>query len=132
MSLYNLLSGYNKNAVKALGILGLSPNDFGRFRDAAITNEGETIQVYTRTGGGNRSDYQEVFDKIKKHPNYVSDYDDEFDCTYAFIIFSVPDEYKEITRGLSDGGIGSLKDRIQSFLDNNPRPPESTPKENER
>ncbi len=41
--------------------------------------------------------------RIKAHPNYVGDHDDDFDCTYAYVEFSVPSEYADIVRGLSTG-----------------------------
>jgi hypothetical protein len=71
----------------------------GRFRDIYIDRDdkGEPkIVLYTRNGGGNREEYFWVFDVLKKHPNYIRDWDDDFDCTYAYITFSVPEKYKEL------------------------------------
>lgn len=75
----------------------------GRFRDAYLNDKGSRIILYTRNGGGNREDYQYVFDLLRKHPHYVSDYDDDYDCTYAYIEFKVPDEYKGLCEGLATG-----------------------------
>jgi hypothetical protein len=95
MSLYNSLFGVNTAAPLLLKMIGKTSDDFGRFRDCYLSPEWDKIIVYTRCGGGNREDYQEVFDEMEGHPNYLSNYDDDFDCTYAYFEFSIPDEYKE-------------------------------------
>ena len=75
----------------------------GRFRDAYLNEDGTKIILYTRNGGGNRDDYQYVFDLLRKHPLYLTDYDDDYDCTYAYIKFKVPDEYIDLCKGLATG-----------------------------
>lgn len=75
----------------------------GRFRDAYLNETGKKIILYTRNGGGNRPYYQYVFDLLRKHPLYLSDYDDDYDCTYAYIVFKVPDEYIGLCEGLATG-----------------------------
>ena len=102
MSMYNMLHGYHPTAGVVLDMLGLDPNDCGRFRDAYITREGE-LAVYTRNGGGNREEYQPTIDVLSEHPNYLRDEDDAFDCTYCTIFFSVPeDRQPEIVEYLSE------------------------------
>lgn len=64
----------------------------GRSRDIYLKDE--KIILYTRNGGGNRKCYWYIFDILEKHPNYLCDYDDDFDCTYAYIEFSIPEDYK--------------------------------------
>lgn len=102
--LYNAIFGHNRMAPLCLGLLGLEPEDVGRFRDAYFTEEdcegekleqGLTICVYTRNGGGNREEYQPVIDQLAKHPNYLFDQDDSFDSTYCSIYFAIPEKYKE-------------------------------------
>jgi hypothetical protein len=86
MSLYNLLFGRNPLAPFYLAILDLTPDDVGRFRDCFLqkTDEGDVrIVVYTRNGGGNRDDYAQITSDLQAHPEYVTDFDDDFDCTYA-------------------------------------------------
>jgi hypothetical protein len=90
---YNMLFGMNPISHAILATLGLTSHDVGRFRDCYVTN-GE-IAVYTRNGGGNREDYQEVIDKLAQHPCYLRDSDDKFDCTYCTIYFRYPDEWAE-------------------------------------
>ena len=93
MSLYNMVFGMNPDSDKLLGLLGKTTGDFGRFRNVFM--EDGYIVVHTRCGGGNREDYEDVFDEMSKHPWYSHDADDDFDCTYANIYFKVPDNQKD-------------------------------------
>lgn len=101
MSLYNLIFGVNPIADFLLGILNLTREDMGRFRDAFVSEN--EIAVYTRNGGGNRDDYADVFGVLSLHPNYLRDEDDDFDCTYATIYFSIPEDWKIILKAMDDG-----------------------------
>lgn len=91
MSLYNLLFGHNPNSDIILAILELKKSDIERFRNCGFTDDG--IYIYTRTGGGNRESYPN--EKLINSKYYISDEDEEYDCTYATYYFSIPDEIKE-------------------------------------
>ena len=91
--MYNMLFGINQNYKVLLKVLNLTTEKCGRFRDCYL-QDGKII-VYTRNGGGNREDYQKYIDELAKHPNYIKDYDDDFDRTYCYIEFSIPDEFKK-------------------------------------
>jgi len=56
MSMYNIIFGTHAEADVLLAIIGRTREDFGRFRDAYVAEEGgePVIAVYTRNGGGNR------------------------------------------------------------------------------
>ena len=102
MSLYNMLFGTNPNSSQLLSLLDKSPADFGRFRDVYV--EDDYIVVHTRCGGGNRDDYEDVFDEMSTHPWYSHDRDDDFDSTYANIYFKVPeDKHKTYVALLAQG-----------------------------
>ena len=103
MSLYNMVFGMNPDSDKLLEILGKTREDFGRFRNVYM--EDGCIVVHTRNGGGNREDYEDVFDEMSEHPWYSHDADDDFDCTYANIYFKLPEDEKLLTilRGLDEG-----------------------------
>lgn len=99
MSMYNMLHGTNPFAQIWMTMLGIEPGQVGRFRDCYLTKEEDgkyRIHVYTRNGGGNREQYQEVIDALAKHPEYVRDFDDDFDCTYATIVFNFPEKYVDL------------------------------------
>jgi hypothetical protein len=91
MSLYNLIFGKNPISSILLAIIGLKECDVERFRDCFLGDN--EIQVYTRTGGGNRSDYKNL--ALIKNKYYKSDEDDDFDCTYATYYFNIPEEIKD-------------------------------------
>ena len=101
MSFYSMVFGRNIHADAILATLGLRRQDTGRFRDCFVAKG--KIAVYTRNGGGNREDYEDVFKALSNHPCYLNDEDDEFDCTYATIYFSFPEEYKEELAALDSG-----------------------------
>jgi len=93
MSMYNMIFGSNPDTEDILKFLGKTQGDFGRFRSVYL--EDGFIVVHTRNGGGNREDYEDVFDEMSEHPWYSHDADDDFDCTYANIYFKVPDNHKD-------------------------------------
>lgn len=97
MDMYNIVMGDGKERDRGYLLashpLGLMPDQFGRFRDAWCEwdeNQVLRIAVYTRNGGGNRADHQEVTDALRAHPCYMNDRDDEFDTTYATYYFRFP------------------------------------------
>jgi len=63
----------------------------GRFRDIFLTPDGQKIVLFARNGTGSWGGTQFVQDVLRKHPNYLRDYEDEFDRTYTSIEFSIPD-----------------------------------------
>jgi hypothetical protein len=105
MSLYNMLFGTNPLAHLYLSMLGLTDGDTGRFRDCFLAKDPETgeehIVIFTRNGGGNRDDYAGTTATLQSHPEYVRDFDDEFDCTYASYVFKVPTAFKSIVEKIT-------------------------------
>ena len=127
MSLYNAIFGRNPMAPILKAMLNLDTEggyDTGRFRDIYIQKpekEGDQAKIvlYTRNGGGNREEYQHVFDALAEHPNYLRDYDDDFDCTYASIEFSVPEKFKAFVQDAINAGAAPDQkpmERFQSML----------------
>lgn len=117
--MYNMLFGENDLADVLLKMLNLTKEDCGRYRDCYLDIMGEKIIIYTRNGGGNREDYEDVFDVLSKHPNYICDYDDDFDCTYASIEFSVPDKFIVLTKEFVRQGVDTTtgSEKFKKFLD---------------
>lgn len=101
MSLYNMLHGVGGNARIGLAMLDIGPADTGRFRDCWIEPGGKAISVFTRNGGGNRESYEAETERLRGHPCFVKDFDDDWDCTYATYVFKVPDSYKDLAERLS-------------------------------
>ena len=78
---------------KILKRIGLKKTDFGRFRDIWLNESEDIIQVKCRTGGMNRP--------LEKHNIYKNEYfrktyDWDFDNTYAFYVFALPDKENDI------------------------------------
>jgi len=95
---YSMLFGRNQLSELLLAVIGLKPVDVERLRDVYV--DGDTIVVYTRTGGGNREEWPNK--AITESPLYVHDYDDEFDSTYASFVVSIPEGFMEDTHNLSN------------------------------
>ena len=88
-----MINGVNPATFIILPMLGRHPNEYPRFRDCFVNKENQ-IEVYTRVGGNNRNcGYGE--EVLYKDPNFVRTYDDDFDNTYGFYVFNVPEEWKE-------------------------------------
>lgn len=99
MSLYNQMCGNNPlfgiyaRVLETAGEVASIP----RFRDMYTREESGKAQIviYTRTGGGNRDDYAAQNDALTEHPLYVTDFDDDFDSTFAHFVFDVPEAFAE-------------------------------------
>lgn len=103
-NMYNMLFGENVSQSDFLfTLLEKTPGDFGRYRDVFVTEE--HIIVHTRNGGGNRDDYEYVFDEMMGHPLYDYDEDDDFDCTYANYYFKHPKEFSDVLKEMAKGTI---------------------------
>jgi len=102
MSLYNLIAGYNPSTAQILNLLGLTTGQFGRYRDVYIQDG--YIVVHTRCGGGNREDYEEMFNEVSEHAWYSHNEDCDFDSTYADIYFKIPNDETKSAAGLLDAG----------------------------
>ncbi len=117
--LYNVLFGWNPACVLlAPRLTHENPQQFfPRFRDCYLSEDKEHIEIYTRVGGGNRDEYAGEMAAMQSMPTYVSDEDDDFDCTYATFTFAVPEEWGEDFERIKDGDIGNLSgpyvERIQ-------------------
>lgn len=127
MSLYNMMFGTNPLAGVALEALQLSPDDIPRFRDAYFDAEENHLVIYTRTGGGNReyyggpdgydnADYEGPFNEdLEAHPNYLRDEDDDFDSTYAYFYFSIPESFAPIFETFKSLGAGQDLNPTEKF-----------------
>ena len=112
MSLYNMVNGYRPEVYYILPMLGKHPDEYPRFRNCfsgkmtnsttevdsfdipmQIADEQKVISIYTRVGGNNRSDYIKEIAELRAMPEYLEDYDDTFDNTFATFVFKVPEKW---------------------------------------
>lgn len=104
MSLYNMLCGNNPlfrllhAILETAGPLAPIPryrDTYTKITDSRGLASLPRIVIYTRTGGGNRPDYEDQNAALAAHPLYVRDHDDDFDCTFAHFEFSVPEVWAD-------------------------------------
>lgn len=94
MSLYNIMNGYNPSCLFFMPMLGRKQDEYPRFRDCFLSDDNNHIVIYTRVGGGNRNcGYGE--EELYKDPNYVRTWDDDFDDTYGYYEFNVPETWRK-------------------------------------
>ena len=111
MSLYNMMNGVNPATFLFLPMLGKHPDNYPRFRDCFITDD-NTILVLTRVGGSNRGcGYGE--EEIMKSPYFIKTYDADWDNTYGYYEFKVPEVWKDEFESLLNGNKPSEKYLIQ-------------------
>lgn len=60
-----------------------------------INKKQKEISVYTRVGGGNRDEYEKEIKELRSIPEYITDYDDDFDCTFATFVFKCPTKWEK-------------------------------------
>ena len=114
MSLYNMMNGFNPACVFIMPMLGRKQDEWPRFRDCFVNEEGQ-IEIYTRVGGGNRGcGYGE--EELYKDPNFVTSYDDDFDNTYATYVFNVPEVWKSDFDKIVSGKLGEVSDEYKKYL----------------
>lgn len=101
MSLYGRLFGENEEAPAILGFAGLTRGMFMRYRDCFLNPDGTIVTVITCIGGNNRDEYRQAHTDIKRHPNYICDYDDAFDNTYCYFEFKVDDKFLETAKKIA-------------------------------
>lgn len=114
--LYNAIFGMNPATVLVAPMLTEERPEryFPRFRDCYV--EDGRIVVYTRVGGGNRfenhgdPDYDFGESKLYELPTFIETYDDDFDSTYGYYVFGVPDEWEADFERVTAGRLGELSD----------------------
>jgi hypothetical protein len=114
--MYNMLFGNGERGHFLLAQLGFkSLSEVGRYRDGWLEkgeNKVPRIAIYTRNGGGNRENLEEVFNKLKSHPDYLFDKDDDYDNTYATIYFKCPKDLTDILTAEEPGWEDKIQDQI--------------------
>lgn len=98
MSFYNMIFGMNSQTPLLLATVGLREHEIDRFRDVSVS--GNQINVYSRTGGGNREDYPNT--AMRKLDGWVNSYDDDYDSTYCTDEIKIPEQYLQDVENLSN------------------------------
>lgn len=115
MSLYNMMNGFNPACIFLMPMLGKKQEDYPRFRDCFLSDDEERIVIYTRVGGNNRNaGFGEEI--LYADPNFVKTYDDDFDSTYGYYEFNVPEKWKSDFRKICDGKMDEVSDEYYDFV----------------
>jgi len=101
-----MLFGTDSLAPTLLTLLNIQVGQIPRYRDAYWKDN--EIVILTRTGGGNRDEYDIENHWLTLHPNYIRDQDDDFDCTYAEFFFSLPEKFSHLREWLDQFSAGTL------------------------
>ncbi|AEX61081.1 hypothetical protein c7_L15 [Megavirus courdo7] len=70
---------------------GTSPYDFLRFRQIEVSKKNPIVKIITRTGGGNREEYEFENYKLTFLQGYIENNDASWDSTYAVFKYKIPD-----------------------------------------
>ncbi len=115
MSLYNMAYGYNPACFWIMPMLGRKQEEWPRFRDCYVGEMNDTIVIYTRVGGGNRGrGYGE--EALYEDPNFVKTWDDEYDSTYGYYEFAVPDKWESDFQKIIDCHAMEISDEYKAVL----------------
>lgn len=115
MSLYNLMHEYNTACILFLPMLGRRYDEYPRFRDCFISEDGKHIDIYTRVGGNNReSGYGE--EVLYEDENFVTTFDDDYDNTYGTYRFKVPDKWLDDYNYIVEGEFSKVSDEYVNIV----------------
>jgi hypothetical protein len=76
--------------------------DFPRYRSVTVYPDKPLVVVRTRTGGGNREEYDEDNERLRQLEGFMEDEDDSFDCTYAYWHYEIPEASRPAWRAYCD------------------------------
>ncbi len=96
--LYTMVLGRHPLAPHLLQCLGFASEEevllIPRLRDVYLFPD--EIRILTRTGGGNRDDYEQPNEWLRDRPGFARDFDDAYDSTYAWWAYRWSEAYKKI------------------------------------
>lgn len=115
MSLYNMIHGYNPACLVFLPMLGRQYHEYPRFRDCFVSEDEKNILILLRVGGNNRNNgFEEDF--LYKDKHFIRTYDADFDETYGFYEFSVPERWKADFEAILSNGIKAMSAEYLKYL----------------
>ena len=110
-----MINGFNPACIFFMPMLGRKQDEYPRFRDCFLSDDDKHIIIYTRVGGGNRNcGFGE--EELYKDPNFVRTYDNDFDSTYGYYEFSVPEKWKPDFDLIISGKFSEVSDEYVSYL----------------
>lgn len=115
MSLYNMVNGFNPACLTIMPMLGRKQEDYPRFRNCFVVNKKEIV-ILTRVGGNNRNEgYGE--EELYKDPHFLRTFDDDFDSTYGYYVFSVPEKWKKDFDAIMEKRFSDVSEEYVEYLE---------------
>lgn len=115
MSMYNMMNGYNPACILILPMLGRNAEEYPRFRDCALTEDGNGIAILTRVGGSNRGQgYGE--EELEQDENFIRTFDHPEDDTYGIYEFRVPEKWKKDFELIKEGKYSEVSDEYVAVV----------------
>lgn len=110
-----MLNGFNPACLYLMPMLGRKQEEYPRFRDCFLSDDNERIVIFTRVGGGNRNcGFGE--EELYKDFNFVKTYDDDFDSTYGYYEFNVPEKWKKGFDLIVSGELDKVSDEYVEYV----------------
>lgn len=110
-----MMNGFNPACIVIMPMLGRKQNEYPRFRDCFVSDDGKHIIIYTRVGGGNRNEgFGE--EELYEDENFVRTWDDDFDSTYGYYEFKVPDKWKDDFDKIVNGNMKEVSKEYVDYL----------------
>ena len=105
MSLYHLLHGKPSDELFEKLILwsDLKNIEIPRFRDISVSDKEPVVIILTRTGGGNREEYEADNVAMTVFDTFIEEYDCSWDRTYAEFRYNIKKEYIDEWKKMIDG-----------------------------
>jgi len=118
-SLYELVVGQNPYSKMALAILNMDQNQIVRYRDATLIRpqnkaEGWKIAILTRTGGPNRTHFDET--ALRDHKLFMFTEDLPKDESYAIFHFSFPEELQGLGNWILATELKEGDERVDAWV----------------
>lgn len=104
-----MINGFNPACFFLMPMLGRKQEEYPRFRDCFLSEDGEHIDIYTRVGGNNRNGFYGE-EELYKDENFVETFDDSFDSTYGTYRFKVPEKWKSDFEKIKQGKYKEVSD----------------------
>ena len=131
--MYEMTCNINPDARMVLDLIGMDPEfllEECRLRDIYLSKDRTRVVIFTRIGGGNRENYTPAITKLRNYKGYVTDYDDDFDNTYASFEYNIPPEkLPNVVAFLASSDTTTRSEKLKQSLEKLEKEPEEFLKE---
>lgn len=134
--MYEMVCNINPDAGRVISLIDIDPEwliEEARLRDVYLSKDRTKVVIFTRIGGGNREAYKNAIKRLRNHKNYIKDYDDDFDDTYASFEYQIPsNKLVEVVAFLSSSDTTTGGEKLKQSLEKLEKDPDEFLKEHPR